>query len=170
MGRYIYTVKDRITDEVLFVGGETACAEYLDCTPTYVSTMASRELSRKNKARFSDVVVTREFREWDVYCKDCGAKIPGARPNRVRCDTCKNKRKRMQEMRYRDPELPVVLDDNYMTTEEKQRAMQEACHGCVYFGGENYMNATCNYLFIVGHSRGCQPGKECIRRKNRNRV
>ena len=170
MGRFIYTIKDRNTGAILFVGGESSCAEYLDCAPTYIRDMSIRKTTRKHNTRFSHLEVTREYTEANVFCRDCGAKIPGANPNRLRCDACIRKRKRMLNAKYRTQEHPLSLEDDYLTIAEKQRVMQEACRGCAYFGGENYMNATCNYVFIVGHSRGCPPGEGCTQRKERKHV
>lgn len=35
------------------------------------------------------------------------------------------------------------------------------CRGCIYFQKND---KSCNYIFIEGHSRGCPPGKDCIRK------
>lgn len=39
--------------------------------------------------------------------------------------------------------------------------LQKNCEGCIYFGGGNESARTCNYIFITGKRRPCNPGKEC---------
>ena len=166
--RYLYTIKDRKTGEILFVGGEGASARFLGCDASYVRTLALRDKSTAIRSFYGDKEVTREWTDSSVECKLCGITIHGARPNRKYCPDCAQKIKR----NHNSEGIPMQClqeEGTYMHIQEKQRQMQERCHGCDYFGGENYMNATCNYLFIVGHSRGCLPGAECTQRKEKRK-
>lgn len=166
MGRWLYTIKDRKTGEVLFVGGEGASARFLDCEPAYMTSLARRNTTTGKRTVYGDKVVTREWADTSVECQQCGVTIKNAKPNQKYCYNCVRKRKR-----YSNKEgilLSCLQEDGtMMQIQEKQRQMQERCHGCIYFGAERYMNATCNYLFIVGHSRGCPPGEGCTKRKEK---
>lgn len=168
MGRYLYTIKDRKTGEILFVGGEGDSARFLDCDPSYMSSLARRCTLAGKRTLYGDKEITREQVNVDVQCQVCGVTIKNASPNRKYCSACARKvhRKRNDE----GITMQCLQEDGtYIDVNEKKRQMQAACRGCFYFGGENYMNATCNYLFIVGHSRGCPPGVGCIRRKEKEK-
>ena len=168
MGRYLYTIKDRASGEVLFVGGEGASAQFLGCDPAYMSSLARRETASGKRTFYGDKEVTRVWAESSVQCQMCGIVLRNARPNRKYCSNCAKKVKRKQS--HEGITMQSLQEDGtYIHIQEKQRQMQEECRGCVYFGGENYANATCNYIFVEGHSRGDRPGEKCSRRKERQK-
>ena len=165
MGRYLYTIKDKETGEVLFVGGEGASAKFLDCEPSYMSALG-RNASTEKRTIYGDKVITREWTDTSVECMRCGITIKNTCANQKYCTNCARMRRKLS--RNKGIQIQYLQEDGILLRiQEKQQLMQERCHGCIYFGAENYMNATCNYLFIVGHSRGCPPGEGCTVRKER---
>lgn len=166
MGRYLYTIKDKNTGNVLFVGGEGAAARFLDCDTNYLCSLARRTAVTGKQTTYGDKEVMREWVETVVACQCCGIEMKNVRPNQLYCPECAKKRKNSRNSK--GVEMQCLQEDGTMiSVDEKQREMQKRCHGCVYFGGEKYMNASCNYLFIVGHSRGCPGGDNCTKRKTK---
>lgn len=45
----------------------------------------------------------------------------------------------------------------------------EKCKTCKYKAGEDAMYK-CNYITIVGHSRGCEPGNKCTKYKRGKKI
>lgn len=161
MAVYIYTVKDRETGEELLQGREGACARYLDCSEDYVRTLAKRERA-PSKTRFGHVVVERCLEDVPVRCVDCRVVIPNAGPMCKRCPECARRRNLEQARRNRQ-EHPTVGSTRDIS--EAQARMQRPCIGCAYFGGENNVNNSCNYIFIEDKRRPCPPGKDCTVKK-----
>lgn len=159
---YIYTVKDRETGAELFTGQEGACAKFLDCAENYVRTLAMRE-SPPSKTRFGHVLVERRKEDRMLRCVDCGAEMPGAGPMRKRCPECEKRRGRERSRQYR----AIRKDAGPMAVAASQAKMQDPCRGCIYLRGENSINRSCEYILMVGHSRGCPPGAGCTVKKTR---
>jgi len=103
-----------------------------------------------------------------VVCADCGILMEGVSAKRRRCPECSAKyakeynRKRMRERRNLPPEAYDILE-----VDKSQMEMQRPCIGCAYFTGMSTYARTCNYIFVEDHSRGCPPGKQCTKRKER---
>lgn len=165
MASYIYTVKDRQTGAELFAGREGACAKFLDCSADYVRTLA-KQVHPPSKTRFGHVLVERHREDTVPKCEGCGAEMPGAGPMRKRCPECAKERGREQARRYRQ-EHPTAVSIRDIF--EAQAQMQRHCKGCAYFGGENNVNNSCNYIFIEDKRRPCSPGKDCTVRKPRKK-
>lgn len=163
MGAYIYKVTDRVTGEVLFTGREGETAKYLGCSQKYVCKLGQRNGRPGKGAIISYVNVSREWTEIPVYCLDCGVEIQGAGPRRERCDECRKKRNIKASEAFRENKKQGRKNVIECATSRAQ--LQKDCIGCFYYGGENYINRTCNYIFIEGHSRGCPPGAACTKRK-----
>lgn len=151
MGVYIYTIKDRLSGEVLYAGRKAAAARYLGCSENYLYKLALRKYRTGDKSPYGRMEISRQCQEW-VRCVDCGAEIPGANSSRVRCDACNKARKRER-------------DEKRRKKKSLQEELQKGCIGCFYFRGSIYTNRCCNYIFIEGHSRGCPPGEGCTKRK-----
>lgn len=164
MGVYIYKISDRKTGETLFTGWQSECGEYLGCGAKQILALALREPRAEKETKYSQYKVTRVWKDVVPVCVDCGLQMPYANPTRVRCPECAKRRKREQAKKYREQGRTGVRQ--YC---DPVAAAREACRGCQYWGGERYENATCNYLFIVGRSRGCPPGEGCIRRKEKKK-
>lgn len=166
VARYLYTIKSTITGETLFAGGEGAAAQFLDCNPTYMSVLGKRSEADGKGAKYGDFEVSRTWEKADLQCRQCGAMIYDAKTNQRYCSRCA--KERIAQAKNKGIAMQELQDDGtHISVQEKQRRMQEPCRGCIYFGGENYLNASCNYIFIVGHSRGCPPGDGCTVRKGR---
>lgn len=168
MGVFIYKIKDRQTGKVLFTGREGAAAEYLGCAHKYLYQLAVGEVRSSKKTAFSHVVVSRQWQDEPVRCVDCGVEIPGAGPTRERCDDCRKKR-RGEIRREHSKKAKEQRATNRVEYAVSQGEMQKDCVGCIYFGGQNYINRSCNYIFKEGHSRGCPPGAGCTKRKPKKR-
>lgn len=168
MGRYIYTIKDLKTGEVLFVGGEGTSAQFLDCEPAYLSSIGRRAELVGRSATYGNREITREWEDTIAECRQCGVKIENVRPTQKYCRQCAADRRRGKGSIALTTEL-LQEDGWHPSVREKQLQMQKNCKGCIYFGGENYMNATCNYIFIVGHRRECPGGDGCAKRRDRKR-
>lgn len=167
MGVFIYKIKDRRTGEVLFTGRESAAAEYLGCAAKHVQQLADRKGQHKNTA-YGGFEISRQWEEKPVLCVDCGAEIPGAGPKRERCDSCRQKRKKAMESEYHR-KIKQLSGENLVEYAISKQELQKDCVGCIYFGGEHYINSTCNYIFMEGHSRGDRYGEKCTKRKERKR-
>lgn len=168
MGVYIYKIKDRQTGKELFAGREREAAAHLGCAPKYLYQLAVGEVKSSKKSAYCHVEVSREWTEEPVYCVDCGAEIHGAAPTRERCDDCRKKR-RGEIRREHNKKAKEQRATNRVEYAVSQGEMQKDCVGCVYFGGQNYINRSCNYIFKEGHSRGCPPGAGCTKRKPKKR-
>lgn len=168
MGRYLYTIKDKQTGEVLFAGGEGDSARFLNCDPVYMSNITRRGTMAGKRIFYGNKEITRQWVDAIVECQMCGITIENGRPNQKYCRACAKKRKNSHISS--GISMQCLQEDGILIhIQQKQRQMQEHCRGCIYFGGENYMNASCNYLFIVGHSRGCPPGAGCTVRKEKQK-
>ena len=51
----------------------------------------------------------------------------------------------------------------------KYYCSSKKCKTCKYRTSESAMNR-CDYIFIIGHSRGCDPGDKCTTYKRGNRI
>lgn len=168
VGVYIYKIKDRQTGKELFAGREREAAAHLGCAPKYLYQLAVGEVKSSKKSAYCHVEVSREWTEEPVYCVDCGVLIPGAGPTRKLCDDCKKVRNKRatREWQRRESLQKGVERVSYAVS---QYELQKDCFGCVYYGGENYINSTCNYIFKEGHSRGDRYGEKCTKRKPKKR-
>ena len=177
MAAYIYTIKDRNTEEVLFQGRQTECANFIDCDPAYVWTLSERTQAPTANTKYAKYKVEREWdanvdslhggrREKDTICLSCGKSLTGVASTRKRCPECAPKwqkeynRHKMRMQREKQQDLPRMQE-----VDVKQREMQEPCIGCAYFTGLSTYARTCNYIFLENHSRGCPPGSKCTKRK-----
>lgn len=177
MAAYIYTIKDRETEEILFRGRQTECAYFIDCDPSYVWTLSERTADPVAKTKYAKYIVEREWdasaeslhggtRQKDTACLSCGKPLVGVISTRKRCPECAPKwqkeynRLQMQMRRNQPQTLHGILD-----VDREQFEMQKPCIGCVYFTGMNTYARTCNYIFMEDHSRGCPAGKKCTKRK-----
>ena len=164
MGIYIYTVMDRKTGKILYSGKERDAAEYVGCSREYMRQLASHGTQPIKRTAFGHLVVSREWEEIKVFCADCGQEIPNAAPTRERCDVCRERRLRQQAEQHRK-KAKEQKGVNRAVYPMSQAELQRPCIGCLYFGGENNINKPCNYIFIEGHRRGCQPGAGCTKKK-----
>lgn len=167
MAAYIYTVKDRETGTELFVGRDGPCAKFLDCSVDYVRAMARRE-SIPDQSQWAHVVVERHLEDTVRICVDCGAEMVNVSPKCKRCPKCAKKHNRELMRSYKESHLVRCRGDR-TDQEPTQAEMQRPCIGCAYFGGENSVNNSCNYIFIVGKRRPCPPGKDCTVKKPRKK-
>ena len=51
----------------------------------------------------------------------------------------------------------------------KYYCSSKKCKNCKYRAGKSAMNR-CDYVFIIGHSRHCDPGDNCTVYKRGNRI
>ena len=163
MAAYIYTVKDRQTGEELFAGREEPCAKFLDCSVGYLRSLARRE-DIPDKSQWAHVAVERQLEDTARICVDCGAEMVNVSPKRKRCPKCARKRNQELMRSYKESHQ-VHRRDEKTAQGPSQAEMQKPCIGCAYFGGENNLNNSCNYIFIVGKRRPCPPGKDCTVKK-----
>lgn len=49
------------------------------------------------------------------------------------------------------------------------KVCDKTCKSCVYFYGWYEGNACCNYIFMAGKSRGCDPGKGCTKKLKKSK-
>lgn len=179
MAAYIYTVKDRQTGEVLCKGYQQECGDFIGCDPKYVWVLSEKDIQPTPWSKYGQFKVEREWdedvanahggrRSKNVVCADCGILMEGVSAKRRRCPECSAKyakeynRKRMRERRNLPPEAYDILE-----VDKSQMEMQRPCIGCAYFTGMSTYARTCNYIFVEDHSRGCPPGKQCTKRKER---
>ena len=175
MAEYIFTVKDRLTDEILCQGSSEECAEAINCDPNYFRKMARTGHKYTTNSKYSKYIVERQVfgeakrggaRTKDVICCDCGLLMKKVSTKRKRCPECARKHKnmvnaqRLRETRGTAPRLTPIRNPN-----------AKFCDGCVFFGGDYEGSRSCNYIFIKGKRRPCPPGKGCTvkidRGKNR---
>lgn len=177
MAAYIYTIKDRETEEILFRGRQTECAYFINCDPSYVWTLSERTEATVAKTKYAKYIVEREWdlgtesqhggtRQKDTACLSCGKPLVGVVSTRKRCPECAPKwqkeynRMKMRMRRNKQHALPGVQEADI-----EQIEMQKPCIGCAYFTGLSTYARTCNYIFLEDHSRGCPPGAKCTKRK-----
>lgn len=179
MAAYIYTVKDWKTDEVLFRGYQQECGNFLGCDTKYVWVLSEKDTQKTPWSKYGKFKIEREWgedvanahggrRSKNVICADCGTLMEGASAKRRRCPQCAEKwakeynRRQMRERRNLQQEVYSIVD-----VDKDQAEMQRPCIGCAYFTGMSAYARTCNYIFVEDHSRGCPPGKNCTKRKER---
>lgn len=166
MSVYIYTIRDRESGETLFTGGEYAASRFLGCGRSHLRKLAKTERLSNKKTFYSWAHIERSKCIMPQKCVDCGAELPGAAGMRRRCDACNTARRLEQQKGYTN-KRKAVAPKSVVEIAQEQRKLQEPCDGCAYFGGEHYINRSCNYIFIEGHSRGCPPGADCTKRKEK---
>lgn len=172
MAEYLYTIKDRQTDEILCQGSRRECAEYIGCQDGYLWDLSMRDRAHEKNSRYSMYKVERNvqgehrlggLRTKNVVCCDCGVLMENASAKRKRCPECAykdalyQKRMRMRQRRnleHLPPPIPSIPG-------------REHCEGCVYFQGE--ITKMCAYIFIKGERRPCPPGKDCTVKIERKR-
>lgn len=96
-------------------------------------------------------------------CLRCGNILPqGSGQSRKYCDECGRRRnidltQARQQAAARKREEKRAADQAY--------ADREYCRSCRFYGSEEYGHNLCDYILIVGHSRGCKAGVGCERRE-----
>jgi hypothetical protein len=177
MAAYIYTIKDRETEEVLFRGRQRECGDFINCDPKYIWTLSERTEEYAVKTKYAKYKIEREWdtsvesfhggsRKKNTACLSCGKPLVGVASTRKRCPECAEKwnreHKRLQaQIRRNQPQSLRGIKD----IDSEQFEMQKPCIGCAYFTGLSAYARTCNYIFLEDHSRGCPPGSKCTKRK-----
>lgn len=179
MAAYIYTVKDRQTDEILFKGYQRECGDIIGCDPKYIRVLSEKERQSKASTKYSKFKVERQWDERaanvhggkrirDMVCRDCGILMKDASAKRQRCPECAAKwaveHNRIQMRQRRNQEKTISVTGDVATL---QARMQAPCLGCVYFTGELTYASACNYIFIENKRRPCPPGKACTEKTMR---
>ena len=95
----------------------------------------------------------------DKNCEDCGVLLVQVSPGRRLCYDCAKKRQQVKKRPYKKVMPKKKKESEHGTPITNPNA--KYCKGCVYWGGGSANNACCNYIFCVGHSRPCPPGKDC---------
>lgn len=166
MAEVIYTIKDRQTGEILCQGARQKCAEYVGCKDSYLGELAKKDPNYKINTKYSKYKVERQFegeyrcggaRLKDVICCDCGLLMKDASATRKRCPDCAYKYN-LEQSRNNMRKVRNIVE---IGTYNYKNPNQKYCEGCVYYFGEYQINKCCNYIFIEGKRRPCQPGKDC---------
>lgn len=87
-------------------------------------------------------------------CAECGALLPDGRAKF--CKACVRKRARKQ---YKKPKTEKETVKIKKTAHSKPDTSQ--CRTCLYRGDVNV--PMCDYLYITGHMRGCEPSPNCTK-------
>ena len=166
MAGYLFTVKDRQTDEILCQGSAQECADFIGCKNSYIRDLTRKQPEYKINHKYSAYKVERQVvgevkrggaHKKDVICCDCGVLMVNACVLRKRCPECQKKhetdarRERMRRMR----------ETGLVASPKIQNENNNYCEGCKHFRGEFVINQCCNYLFDTGKRRPCPPGKDC---------
>jgi hypothetical protein len=173
MAEYLYTIKYRQTDEILFQGSQGKCTEFLGCDRKYLAKLAKRDRQYNADTKYAKYKVERHVqgehslggsRIKDVVCCDCGVFMENVSAKRKRCPECAYKhdleqnRNRMRMVRNLK-NLPPPIPSN---------PGREYCEGCVYYRGDFEINKCCNYYLDTGKRRPCPPGRDCTSKRSKN--
>jgi hypothetical protein len=108
----------------------------------------------------------------DKPCEVCGEMMHDVSPQRMFCVDC---RKEMEKARRATEKVSAYNREYHKNYKRRKRKKsldvpapiynpyQKFCKKCIYWGGHSESDACCNYIFRVGHSRGCPPGKGCTK-------
>ena len=95
----------------------------------------------------------------DKPCEDCGNLMMQVPPIRKYCYACADERRKIRRKQNKAAKKtsgePIILGTPIPNPNRKY------CTGCIYWSGAYESSACCNYIFCVGHSRPCPPGKDC---------
>jgi hypothetical protein len=169
MAEYLFTVKDRQTDEILCQGSQQECAYFIGCEYDYIRRLAQRKSQRKYNTKYAKYKIERQvFGEIqkggaykkDVICCDCGLLMKNTSESRKRCPECARKRNNRSKAQRRHENMDTVPMPSPI-----RNPNAKYCEGCVYYQGE--ITKCCNYIFHKGKSRPCPPGKDCTVRIER---
>lgn len=174
MAGYIFTVKDRLTDEILCQGSAEKCADFISCSPCYIRGLARKNPNYKAETKYSGYKVERQIdgeikrggaHRKDIVCCDCGVLMVNASAHQKRCPDCAreytNARKR-EHMR-------MLRGTGLVANTKSENTIRDWCEGCVYYRGDFETTKCCNYIFMEDKRRPCPPGKGCTVKMGRKR-